>query len=174
MSEPFLGELKLVPYNFAPRGWMYCDGSLLSIAQNTALFALLGTTYGGDGQVTFAVPDLRGRVGNSVGQGPGLSNYFQGQMSGSEAVTLTTSQLPAHTHQMNVQSGAGGLAGPVNNHSAQAPLPNGNSFAAPAGINGAMPGGTITAAGGNQPHDNVQPYLVLSYVIALEGIFPSP
>src|SRR5215475_4971153 len=104
MSEPFLGQIMLVPYNFAPRGWAFCNGQLLSISQNTALFSLLGTTYGGNGQTTFALPDLRGRVPLSSGQGPGLSNYNLGQSGGQETVTLTGNQMPAHQHAINANS----------------------------------------------------------------------
>src|SRR5215211_5023310 len=100
MSEPFIGQIMLVPYNFAPRGWAFCQGQIMSIAQNTALFSLLGTTYGGNGQTTFALPDLQGRFPNGAGQGPGLSSYTLGQVAGAESVTLTQQQMPLHTHQL--------------------------------------------------------------------------
>lgn len=166
MSEPFIGQLMLVGFNFAPRGWAFCDGSLLSIAQNTALFSLLGTTYGGNGQTTFGLPDLRGRAAIGFGQGPGLSNYSQGQTAGTETVTLIPTQMPQHTHGANCFVGDPGGNSPSN-----AFLANGDIYNATA--NGVMNPGMITPAGGSQPHDNLPPYLVLNWIIALEGIFPS-
>ena len=166
MSTPFLGEIRIFPYNFAPRGWALCNGQILSIAQNTALFSLLGTTYGGNGQTTFALPDLRGRVPNSSGQGPGLSSYSLGQVGGTEAVTLTQQELPSHNHAVN-----------STNADATSSRPGGNFPAAGGGYNSApsnnMAPAMIANAGGNQPHNNVQPYLTLNYCIALEGIYPS-
>jgi microcystin-dependent protein len=169
-QEPFLGEIKLVPYNFAPRGWAFCDGQILSIAQNTALFSLIGTTYGGNGQTTFALPDLRGRVAIEVGQGPGLSNYDLGQVGGEESHTLTQGEMPAHTHV---------AAADASNGSADTPtglLPARNPAGIPAyggTANAALSALAIAPAGGSQPHNNLQPYLGLHYIIALEGIFPS-
>jgi microcystin-dependent protein len=166
VSTPFLGEIRLFPYNFAPRGWAFCNGQILSIAQNTALFALLGTTYGGNGQTTFALPDLRGRVANSSGQGPGLSSYSLGQVGGTETVTLTQQEIPSHNHQVN-----------STNADATSSRPGGNVPSAGGGYAGAasntMAPNMIGNTGGNQPHTNVQPYLTLNYCIALEGIFPS-
>lgn len=169
MSEPFIGQLMLVPYNFAPRGWAFCNGQLLSIAQNTALFSLLGTTYGGDGITTFALPDLRGRAALSSGQGPGLQNYNLGQVGGTETVTLTVAEMPAHSHLVSATAGDPGQARPSN-----ALLANIN----PAGYTGTAANTTmapsmIQTTGGSQPHNNLSPYLTLNYVIALEGIFPS-
>ena len=201
MSEPFIGQIMLVPYNFAPRGWAFCNGQLLPIAQNTALFSLLGTTYGGNGQTTFALPDLRGRVPISSGQGPGLGNYDLGQVGGSESVTLTTSQMPAHTHQLPAHthqaqahthqvtaltdSASTGI--PTNNLPASAS--RGTNYYAPPSANtttmaptmiqsgGALDTASaqpvIQAAGSSQPFDNSMPFLTLNYCIALEGIFPS-
>jgi microcystin-dependent protein len=171
MSEPFLGQLLLVPYNFAPRGWAFCNGQILPIAQNTALFSLLGTTYGGNGQTTFALPDLRGRCALSAGQGPGLSSYDLGQVGGVESATMTVNQMPVHGHTpLNIQASSSTKlnATPANN----------NLGAATFYTNGALdstltPGGSTGNAGGSQPFSLLQPYLVLNYCIALEGIFPS-
>ncbi len=170
MSNPFIGEIRLLPYNFAPRGWAFCNGQILSIAQNTALFSLLGTTYGGNGQTTFALPDLRGRVAISSGQGPGLQNYDLGQIAGAESVTLISSQLPAHAHSFTT---------PCNTDDPNAGSPK-NNFPAAVGdpiyattSNAAMGAGTTGVLGGSQPHDNRQPLLTLNYCIALQGIFPS-
>src|SRR5262245_44407760 len=116
--DPFIGQLMLVPYNFAPRGWALCNGQILPIAQNTALFSLLGTTYGGNGQTTFALPDLRGRVPISSGQGPGLSNYDLGEVGGVETVTLTTTQMPAHGHPVSANSGDPNDSSPANSYPA--------------------------------------------------------
>jgi len=168
MSEPFLGQIILVPYNFAPRGWAFCNGQILSIAQNTALFSLLGTTYGGNGQTTFALPDLRGRTALSAGQGPGLSNYDLGQVSGSETVTLTINQMPQHNHGVNTQASTSDA---TSNKASNNYLATGNSYAATQDTT--MAPQTVQLAGGSQPHENLQPYLTLNYCIALEGIFPS-
>lgn len=157
-------------FNFAPRGWATCDGQLMSIAQNTALFSLLGTTFGGNGQTTFGLPDLRGRVPNHQGQGPGLSSYTMGQMAGVENVTLLTTQIPAHTHTFGA---------PCSTDDPNAGSPK-NNFPAPASSsiysstsNAIMGGGTTGPAGGTQPHSILQPYLTINFCIALEGIYPS-
>lgn len=185
-NEPFLGEVCIVPYSFPPRGYSFTDGSLLAISQNTALFALLGTTYGGDGVQTFALPDTRGRVIVGAGQGPGLSNYVIGQMAGSENITLLSTQMPSHSHTAvtNVAVKALGVSSEGN-----ADAPTGNAWAAKS--RGALysaatpnvvmaPGAiqssattTIGSSGGNQPFSIVQPYVVLNPIIALVGIFPS-
>jgi microcystin-dependent protein len=167
MSEPFLGQIILVPYNFAPRGWAFCSGQILPIAQNTALFSLLGTTYGGNGQTTFALPDLRGRVPLSAGQGPGLSNYDLGQSAGTENVTLTVNQLPAHTHPLGAS-----LSDPTTQKPQNTYLANGNAYTA-AAPDTSMGPLAVQNTGGSQPHEILQPYLTLNYCIALEGIFPS-
>ncbi|MFL6241305.1 MAG: phage tail protein [Actinomycetes bacterium] len=169
MSEPFLGEIRLFPYNFAPRGWALCAGQILSISQNTALFSLLGTTYGGNGQTTFALPDLRGRHAVSSGQGPGLSFYNLGEESGVESVTLTQQQMPQHNHLVSVNNQGSSTGRPNGNYPGQtsgniyAPSSDGSTLAAPA----------VNNTGGSQPHENRPPYLVLNYCIALEGIYPS-
>ncbi len=168
MAEPFIGQIALLPYNFPPRGWAFCNGQLLPISQNTALFSLLGTTYGGNGQTTFALPDLRGRVPVSSGQGPGLQDYTLGEQSGVESVTLTQGQMPLHNHGANCNTGDADQGGPGNNF-----LASGSVYAASATPGQTLNPAMIAAAGGNQPHENRPPYLVLNYCIALEGIFPS-
>jgi microcystin-dependent protein len=171
-SEPLLGEIILVPYNFSPVGWAECNGQLLSISQNTALFSLLGTTYGGNGVSTFALPDLRDRVPVGAGQGSGLSDYLLGQQGGEFNHTLILNELPAHTHQLNVKSGNGNSNSPGGNvHAANgvAAIPT-YTNAAP---NATMNPGVIAPAGGSQPHNNMQPYLGLKFIIATQGIFPS-
>ncbi len=165
MTDPFVAEIRMFGGNFAPTGWALCAGQLLPIAQNTALFSLLGTMYGGDGKVTFGLPNLNGRVAVHSGQGPGLSAWFQGEQRGSETVTLLQSELPAHAHQArgssdddNSLSPVGALAG-----APQSPLyrPDTDGQMAP-----------LPLAGGSQPHNNMQPYLAITYIIALQGIFP--
>lgn len=174
MSEPFLGEIRMFGGNFAPRGWAFCDGSLLSIAQNSALFAILGTTYGGNGQTTFALPDLRGRAPLNWGQGPGLTPRTLGESSGSETVTLISTQMPAHTHAIGAHSGQGDTFSPEGAvaaaavDSSQQPL---NIYST--SVNTTMAAQTVSASGGSQPHQNMQPFLCVSFIIALEGIFPS-
>jgi microcystin-dependent protein len=169
MAEPFLGEIRLFPYNFAPKNYAFCQGQLLSIAQNTALFSLLGTTFGGNGQTTFALPDLRGRRAISSGQGPGLSNYSLGQVSGTESQTLTVNNLPAHNHGVHIFAVKDdpNANSPQNNLNA-----NGNFYNTAAGDVQMKPP-TCDNTGGNQPFDNLDPYLTLNYCIALTGIYPS-
>jgi microcystin-dependent protein len=165
MSEPFLGEIRMFGGNFAPRGWAFCNGQTLSIAQNTALFSLLGTTYGGNGQTTFALPDLQGRVPMHWGQGSGLSSRSLGEQDGVEAVTLTQQQLPAHTHTLNGSTGAVNTTRPTN----AIPAKGGSYTTAPPDTQMASP----AVVGNNLPHGNMQPSLAVSFIIALEGIFPS-
>ncbi len=180
-TEPFIGEVKLLGFNFAPLGYMSCQGQLISIAQNTALFALLGTTYGGDGQSTFGLPDLQGRMPIGQGQGQGLPDYIMGEMAGDTEVTVFSSNLPAHVHSVNtlhvkipVFSSGGEDTSPVNNYPAIA----GSDIYAGASTAGAFMGtptisGTTDIAGGNTPIAIMSPYLALNYSIAIEGIFPS-
>lgn len=164
--EGTIGEIRLFAGNFAPRSWAFCEGQLLSIAQNTALFSILGTTYGGNGQTTFALPDLRGRAPVHPGNGPGLSPRTLGQATGSEQVTLTGAQLPAHNHALA-----------VSDQDNDAKLPSGGFLTAGnhyhSAANGQAPASTISSAGGNQPVSIVQPILALNYIICLQGIFPS-
>ncbi|MBR0775294.1 phage tail protein [Bradyrhizobium diazoefficiens] len=164
MGEPFLSEVKMISWNFAPKGWAFCNGQLLPINQNQALFSLLGTTYGGDGRQTFALPDLRGRTPIHAGAG-----FTQGEVGGQEAVTITISQLPTHIHPMNGISQDGTVQ-----------IPTG-AFLAAAGAQPyhgatnlvAMDPASISSVGGSQPHENRQPFLVINFVIALQGVFPS-
>lgn len=172
MSDPFIGEIRMFAGNFAPNGWAFCWGQLQSISENDALFALIGTTYGGDGQTTFALPDLRGRIPVGQGQGPGLTNRILAQQYGSETVTLLSAQMPAHTHTL-IASGTTATASP----------PTGAVLAAQSNelvfVGGgvaptvAMRSDSVLPDGGNQAHDNMAPYLGLNFIIALFGIFPS-
>lgn len=164
MSEPFLGEIRTFGFNFAPRGWAFCNGQLLPIAQNTALFSLLGTTYGGNGQTTFALPELRGRAPVHVGQGPGLPLVDQGETGGETAHTLIVSEQPAHSHPIGATQGGATASRPAGKVCSA-----GGSYSDTSDAN-MQPTG---AAGGGQPHNNMQPYLGLNFCIALEGIFPS-
>jgi microcystin-dependent protein len=174
--EPFLGQIALFPFNFAPRGWAFCQGQLLPISQNTALFSLLGTNYGGNGTSNFGLPDLRGRVPVSQGQAPGLSDYPIGSMQGVETVTLLTSQSPSHSHpfqavaaQATANSPAGAL--PAEGHGSGRGAPAVNTYAPP---QTAVPlaSGQVGSAGNGHPHNNLQPYLTLNWCIALQGIYP--
>jgi microcystin-dependent protein len=170
MSDPFIGEIRLFPYDFAPRGWAFCNGQVLSISQNTALFALIGTIYGGDGRTTFALPDLRGRVAVSSGQGPGLSSYALGEGGGEEKVSLAEDQMPSHQHQMPVNATSSGSRSPNNRYLGR--VSTGTAYAAaPSGKT--LNPQAITPVGGGQPHENRPPHLTLNYCIALEGIFPA-
>jgi len=176
MSEPFLGQILLVGFNFAPVGWHLCDGSLMSISQNTALFSLLGTYYGGDGVTTFALPDLRSRVPLGMGQGQGLSPYTIGEMTGSESVTLLANQMPQHSHLINADAApAPGAPSPANNYLATA-----SAGGKPADIYSAkltspttLNPNAVTLAGGSMPHTNIQPVLAMNYIIATQGVYPS-
>ena len=164
MSQPFLGEVMIVAFNFAPRGWAFCNGQLLSIAQNTALFSLLGTQYGGNGQTTFALPNLQGRASVHLGNG-----FTQGQLGGEENHTLTIGEMAAHSHVPQGNSGTPN-AGVATNNTWASNVANPYSSSAPDVALGAT---AIAAAGGSQPHSNMQPYLVLNFIMALQGIFPS-
>jgi microcystin-dependent protein len=163
MANPFVGEIRMFGGNFAPQGWMTCDGQLLPISQNTALFALVGTTYGGDGVSTFALPDLRGRL--PIHQGNG---YIQGQNGGVETATLTLNQIPNHTHTLTGSTDAAASRSLTGNVPANSTRPvygtNATTTFAPS---------ALTTAGGSQPHDNNQPYLCVTFIIALDGVFPS-
>ncbi len=177
--DPFIGEIYMFAGNFAPSGWAFCNGQLLPIDQNQALFSLLGTTYGGNGQTTFALPNLQSRVPLHPGQGPGLTNRFQGEVAGTENVSIQSTQLPAHSHAVTLNASTG----PANTANPAAAV----MAASDAGLyaTGVTPGVTLagaslalgTSAGGGavgQPHDNVQPYQTVNFIISLYGIFPSP
>jgi len=173
MAEPFLGEIRLVGFNFAPQGWALCDGQLLSISQNTALFALLGTFYGGNGVNTFALPDLRGRVPIHQGQGVGLSPYVIGEVLGAENITLNQNEIPAHSHNANASSSNATKTTPIGNYPATQPAISVANLCYGTSSNGTMNPGMIAPTGGSQPHENRQPSLVLNWIIALQGIFPT-
>jgi microcystin-dependent protein len=169
MADPFLGEIRMFGGNFAPLGWAFCSGQLLAIAEFDALFNLIGTTYGGDGQTTFALPNLQGRF--AVHQGSnGFSDHVIGEVGGSESVTLNTSEMPSHAHTA-VGSGSGNLPSPAN--AFWSSDPGGNTAAYRESGGSAMSAAALLPAGSGQPHDNRQPYLGVSFIIALEGIFPS-
>lgn len=170
--DPFIGEIRAVGFNFPPVGWAVCDGSLLSIAQNTALFSLLGTTYGGDGQTTFGLPDLRGRASIGQGQGPGTSNYVMGQIGGSESVTLTSGTMPSHTHAFNVTTNAPESTNPADGTFADLPAGSRAENLYAATSDSQALAGAISVSGGGVPHENRQPYECVLFIIALEGIFP--
>lgn len=168
-QTPFLGQIQMFAGNFAPAGWMFCEGQLLPIADNDALFTLIGTMYGGDGVQTFALPDLRGRVLVSAGQASGLSNYVLGQTGGVEAVTLTQAQMPGHAHPLFADS----LSGTSDTPAGLVPAdgPDGvRSFGD--NLVSAMGANAVSNVGGGQPHNNVKPYLAIRYIIAVQGIFP--
>lgn len=170
MADPFVAEIRIFPFNFPPRGWAWCDGQLLPLSQNTALFSLLGTTYGGNGKSNFALPDLQGRAPMHPGQGPGLSLHDLGEMGGSETVSLLESEIPSHSHTVGAQNVAlGGVAAPAG-ATLNRPA-SGNLFTTNTSIV-QMSGNTVAPAGGDQPHNNMQPYLTLYFNIALQGVFP--
>jgi microcystin-dependent protein len=173
MADPFVAEIRLFPFNFAPKGWAFCNGQLLPISQNTALFSLLGTTYGGDGRSTFGLPNLQGSAAMHQGQGPGLSQRFLGETGGQQTVTLTLTQMPAHTHTANGKA-AGGTANPSSmvwgTSNAGKVAANFYAPAAPAPVN--MNAGALANTGGSQPHNNMMPYLTLNFCIAMQGVFP--
>lgn len=172
MSEPFVGEIRMFAGNFAPRGWAFCDGQLLAVSQNDALFSLLGTIYGGDGRTTFGLPDMRGRIPIHAGSGPGLSTRRLGAKGGTEQETLTTGQLPSHSHTVQVSTAAGTQNNPSDAFVGASPnvrlwrlssTPPNTSLATQA----------VTNAGGSQPHTNLMPFLCVHFIIALFGIYPS-
>jgi len=167
MSEPFIAEIRIFAGHFAPRSWAFCDGTLLPIAQNTALFSLIGTTYGGDGRTTTALPNLQGRAPMHPGRGPGLTDRRLGQRAGTETVTLTEAQMASHNHTMQAVSAAGSAAPGPGHGLGTAPM-----YHAP-GTLVDMAADALTATGGSAPHDNMQPFLTLNFIIALQGLYPS-
>ena len=170
MADPFVAEIRIFPFNFAPKGWAFCDGQLLPLSQNTALFSLLQTTYGGDGKSTFALPNIQGNAPMHPGQGPGLSLHDLGETGGSQTVTLLESEIPAHSHRINASAGEGTATSPA-----------GQLLASGVGVNmystttnplTQLNPNALTPAGGDQPHNNMMPYLTLNFCIALQGVFP--
>lgn len=172
MSDPFIGEIAVYGFNFAPRSWAICNGALMNISQNAALFSLLGTTYGGNGTTNFALPNLLGRVALGAGSGAGLSTYTQGDSGGVESVTLTTSQIPAHTHAIGCTSANGDSVTPAGKILAKDSAGGSAPYSSGA-ANGTLAAGALQSTGGSSSHTNLQPYLALNVCIALTGIFPS-
>ena len=170
MSEPFVAEIRIFAGNFAPRGWAFCNGQLLPISQNTALFSLIGTTYGGDGRTTTALPNLKGRVPMHPGRGPGLTSRRLGQRGGTEMVTLTEAQMASHKHQARASSGNADTNAPAN-HTMASIVARGSSVYAAANNLGTF--NDLAQTGGSQAHNNMQPYLVMNFIIALVGLYPS-
>lgn len=170
MSEPFVGEIRMFAGNFAPRGWAFCDGQLLAVNQNDALFSLLGTIYGGDGRTTFGLPDLRGRVPIHAGQGPGLSSRGLGSKGGSEKVTLTANQLPSHTHTVKGTNETADAADPANAVPAQSTIVD---LYAPVAPTVDLNPAAVPNVGGSQSHSNLMPFLCINFIVALFGIYPS-
>jgi microcystin-dependent protein len=173
--DPFVAEIRIFPFNFAPKGWAFCDGQLLPLSQNTALFSLLGTTYGGDGKSTFALPDLQGSSAMHPGQGPGLSLHDLGESSGVESVTLLVSEIPAHAHGVGFALGSdGNSTSPAGAVWAQSAAGRGNAALYQNGSpTGPVQLQSLNVAGGGLPHNNMQPYLTLNFCIALQGVFPA-
>jgi microcystin-dependent protein len=171
MADPFVAEIRIFPFNFAPKGWAWCDGQLLPLSQNTALFSLLGTTYGGNGKSNFALPDLQGSAPMHPGQGPGLSLHDLGETGGSQTVTLLESEIPAHAHALRAAGSPGDKPGVTNNSIARAGA--GTPFQTNTSANLVnMADVALAPAGGDQPHNNMQPYLTFYFCIALQGVFP--
>ena len=169
MADPFVAEIRIFPFNFAPKGWAFCNGQLMPISQNTALFSLLGTTYGGDGKSTFALPNIQGSAVMHPGQGPGLSLHDLGETGGSDAVTLLESEIPAHSHAVNASQGDGTEGAPAGQLPATGIAIS--QYQAPGPLTNLTPS-AVTPAGGDQPHNNLQPYLAFNFNIALQGVFP--
>ena len=170
MSDPFVAEIRIFPFNFPPQGWAFCNGQLMPISQNTALFSLLGTTYGGDGRTTFALPDMQGSAPMHPGQGPGLSDHVLGEAAGTDTVTLLQSEIPLHSHALNTFNDVGEdrIPGPTE---AMARSTGGLLYASPGALT-PLSLNALPPAGGNLPHNNLMPYLTLNFCIALQGIFP--
>jgi microcystin-dependent protein len=171
MAQPYVGEIRMFAGNFAPAGWLFCAGQLLPIAENEVLFQLIGTTYGGDGETTFALPDLRSRVPIHQGTGPSGNTRIMGEMGGVESVTLTTQQIPAHSHPLLVSTAVANNSNPAGSVPGESPSVTLYLEESPSV---AMNASAITPTGGNQPHDNMQPFQCVNFIISLFGIFPSP
>ncbi len=172
MADPFVAEIRIYPFNFAPSGWAFCDGQLLPLSQNTALFSLLGTTYGGNGKSNFALPDLQGRAPMHPGQGPGLSLHDLGETGGSETTTLLESETPAHTHAMQADAADPADVQAPSASVALARSQGGNAYQTNTAGLVSMAATALASAGGSQPHNNMQPYLTMNFCIALQGVFP--
>jgi microcystin-dependent protein len=170
MADPFVAEIRIFPFNFAPKGWAFCNGQLLPISQNTALFSLLGTTYGGDGKSTFALPDLQGNAAMHAGQGKGLSLRDLGEMGGSESITLLLTEIPFHTHVL-MAAGSDPAESNVPTNNALARSKNGSAYTNTIQLTQMAPQ-ALPPVGGSLPHNNMQPYLTLNFCIALQGVFP--
>ena len=170
MADPFVAEIRIFPFNFAPKGWAWCNGQLMPLSQNTALFALLGTTYGGNGKSNFALPDLQGRAPMHPGQGPGLSLHDLGEIGGSETVTLQQSEIPAHSHSMRAATQDNADVSFPSPSASFAPSTGGTLYQGSA--DGGMSPTAVAPAGGSLPHNNMQPYLTMYFNIALQGVFP--
>lgn len=169
MADPFVAEIRIVPFNFAPKGWAWCDGQLLPLSQNTALFSLLGTTYGGNGKSNFALPDLQGRAPMMPGQGPGLSLYDLGQTGGAESVSLQESEIPSHTHMLRGGDASGPTVADPTGASLGASPARAYASVSP---NEPMASEAVSVSGNSQPHNNMPPYLTAYFIIALQGVFP--
>jgi len=169
MSEPFIAEIRIFAGNFAPRSWAFCNGQLLPVSQNTALFSLIGTTYGGDGRTTTALPDLQGRTPMHPGRGPGLTSRRLGQRGGVETVTLTEAQMPNHNHTMTATAEGGDRADPADKYLAS----ESNIYAPDNNTLQSMAEQSLPHTGGSQPHNNMQPFIAINYIIALQGLYPS-
>jgi microcystin-dependent protein len=170
MADPFVAEIRIFPFNFAPTGWAMCDGQLMPISQNTALFSLLGTTYGGDGKSTFALPDMQGNAPMHPGQGKGLSLHDLGETGGTQVVSLLQSEMPSHSHAWNASNQDGNDQSPVNELMAGG-VGGVSTYAAPSALKPFSPN-VISIAGGDLPHNNMQPFLTLLFCIAMQGVFP--
>jgi microcystin-dependent protein len=172
MADPFVAEIRIFPFNFAPKGWAFCDGQLLPLSQNTALFSLLGTTYGGDGKSNFALPDLQGSAPMHPGQGPGLSLHDLGEISGSETVTLLESEIPSHNHFLRAWSTDPADVQAPSSFVALARSSGGNAYTTNTAGLVSLASEALAPAGGDQPHNNMMPYLTFNFCIALQGVFP--
>lgn len=177
MSDQFIAEIRIFPFNFAPTGWATCDGQLIPISQNTALFSLLGTTYGGDGKSTFALPNLQGSVPMQQGQGQGLSLRDLGEMSGADNITLLMTEIPVHTHTAQISNQTATLSGPEGNVPARIAYDTGTTSGTGVAYSATTPTvqmapQALSMAGGGLPHNNLQPYLTLTFCIAMQGVFP--
>ena len=172
MSEPFIAEIRIFAGNFAPRSWAFCNGQLLPIAQNTALFSLIGTIYGGDGRTTTALPNMQGKAPMHPGRGPGLTDRRLGQRGGTETVTLTEAQMPSHNHNLQAANAPGTTFSPTSTSYLSRSV-GGNVYDSTDNLNNALNVGTLQNTGGNQAHNNMQPFLAINYIIALQGLYPS-